>query len=157
MSTNIEEELRQIKMMLRALLDGKPIASPSEMDGQYGNLKIGFDPKQWRGPSYKGMTASECEPAFLECLAAFFQWAGEKAEAEGTEYRGKPEAPMKFKNAALCRGWALRHRLNGWKAPPVATPPSFDSPSPFGEDDAFGDEGIDATPLDDVVDAIPFG
>lgn len=160
----IREQLRKLTIMVTAMMSGDAIATPAELDDKYGDIKIPLDPKQWRGPSYKGRPASQCPPEFLDMVASFFQWAGETAEREGTEYKGKPEAPRKFRDARLARGWALRHRLSGKTfdtpkpATSTTTAPTFGSSGSFGSGGGFSggttEDAFSDGELDDAASAL---
>lgn len=137
----IREQLRKLTIMVSAMVSGEEIATASELEDKYADFKVAFDPKQWRGPSHVGKVASQCSPEFLDCLAATFQSMGEKAQREGSTYKGEPEAPRKFRDARRARGWALRHRLSGktFDAPKLAT--SATSAPTFGSSGSFGSGG----------------
>ena len=67
------EVLRSIDTTLKAMLalaqqrtaravaaQTKAIASDRELDGTYGNPTVKFSPRDWSGPSFKGLPMSEC-------------------------------------------------------------------------------------------------
>ena len=118
------EVLRSIDTTLKAMLalaqqrtaravaaQTKAIASDRELDGTYGNPTVKFSPRDWSGPSFKGLPMSECDPAFLDMLAETFDYFAQQAEAknEMTD-KGKPVAGYKRMDAARARGWAKRIR-----------------------------------------------
>lgn len=87
------------------------VADDRDLDSQYGNPIVKFNPRDWTGPSFKGRPMSDCDPEFLELLAQTFDYFGDKAEEtnERTD-KGKPVADYKRKDAARARGWAKRIR-----------------------------------------------
>jgi hypothetical protein len=87
------------------------VADDADLDGTYGNPKVNFNPRDWRGDSMKGVRFSECPAEFLDLLAGAFDYFARKAEESGeTTTAGKPVAPYKRKDAARARGWAKRIR-----------------------------------------------
>ena len=108
--------LQSIDASLKALVKQnaathKEIADDRDLDGQYGNPQVKFDPRDWTGPSMKGREMSECPAEFLEMLAGTFDYFAMKAEeADEKTSSGKPVAPYKRKDAARARGWAKRIR-----------------------------------------------
>jgi hypothetical protein len=99
---------------------GGDTASDRELDGQYGNPTVKFDPRDWHGDSYKGAKFSSCPADYLDLLAGAFDYFAEKAERAGEKTdKGKPVAEFKRKDARLARGWAQRVRAG--KVPPPAT------------------------------------
>lgn len=109
----------------------KPIASDAELDGQYGDPEIRFNPKAWTGSPIKGLRMSACPPAALDILADSFEWMADKNEAEKkVSTGGKPIAPMNRNDAARARGWARRLR-NGFK------PTTASDGAAFSDDPTF--------------------
>lgn len=87
------------------------VASDKDLDGQYGNPVVRFDPRDWVGPSFKGCHMSECPPDYLDLYANAKDYFGQKAEDEGkTTAKGKPVASYERADAARARGWAKRIR-----------------------------------------------
>lgn len=116
MSQEAIELLKSIDASLRALVKQgavahKEIADDRDLDGQYGNPQVKFNPRDWTGPSMTGREMSECPADFLEMLAGTFDYFAMKAEeADEKTTAGKPVAPYKRKDAARARGWAKRIR-----------------------------------------------
>ena len=110
--------LRSIDATLKALLAARKIApavaDAADLDSKYGDPLVHFTPRDYTGPSMKGLRMSQCEPDGLIQLASAFDYFAEKADAENELYKGKPVAPYKRKDAARARGWAARLRA-GWK------------------------------------------
>lgn len=167
-------ETEHLRLLIEARAEG-PIASEAEVDGEHGDLTIKFDPKTWRGPSFKGSRMSQASPEFLDHLARAFANIAENEDRDRKEYKGKPASKLTRSNAARARRWALRKRM-GW-APPVASEamgepppllgagaaPAFGGPSGFDSGPSFGEStggfgGRDTAPKDDLVDEgeIPF-
>jgi hypothetical protein len=98
-----------------------------ELDRPKGDLKIHFDPSGWRGDSFKGKTASQCTPAFLEAYAGALQ-----AMADRPKPGDDPRRPGYNRlDAARARSWARRLRARaaegGDKRGPGGSP---ESPGP---------------------------
>lgn len=129
-----------------------PIADDRELDSQYGNPEVRFDPKRWTGASYKGRKYSECPSDFLETLASFLDWSAGKDEASGDPELVK-KAGYRRRDSSRARGWARR---NAGKTPAPARGSGLDGipdtgddeppPTFTGETGAGGDDG----------DGIPF-
>lgn len=113
--------LRSIDASLKRLVAQQPaapgheVADDRDLDSQYGDPVVKFNPRDWHGDSCKGLAMSQCPPEFLDMLAGTFDYFAKKADESGeTTTSGKPVAPYKRKDAARARGWAARKR-NGWK------------------------------------------
>lgn len=105
--------LKSIDASLKKLVAQKrsaTVATDKDLDGQYGDPVVKFDPRDWTGESCKGLSFSQCPAAYLDLLAEAFDYFGDKAEQDGELYKGKPVAPYKYADAARCRGWAKRIR-----------------------------------------------
>lgn len=104
------------------------IASDADLDGKYGNETIKRDPPRWPGESYVGYRLSECSPDYLETMASFHDWRARQAPKEGKD-------PKWAKlDAARCRGWARRIRLQAAEAPPRN---AASEPDDLGDDIPF--------------------
>lgn len=90
---------------------GQRIATARELDGQWGDPEVRFDPRDWTGPSFKRRRLSQCPPDYLDLLAEAFEYFARKAEEkdERTD-KGKPVAEFRKSDAAKARGWAKRMR-----------------------------------------------
>ena len=92
-------------------------ASDSDLDGQWGNPEIRFDPKDkhWSGASYVGRRFSECPADYLDAMAKSLEASAyglEKgAEEDPTDAEAKrKKARFKRLDAARAKGWAARVR-----------------------------------------------
>lgn len=95
------------------------IAPDSDLDSEYGDEQIRFDPRDWTGTtSYKGCRMSECSAEYLDVIALVFTDLAKKNDLDGKEYKGMPQSTYDKRTAARARGWAARMRA-GWK-PKVA-------------------------------------
>lgn len=117
-------ELRQINATLTAiagtLLDMAdkfsgvaPVATAPavNIDGERGNLVIkAKDPRDWTGDTMMGKRLSECPPAYLDMLAARYDYFAGKTDSDDTK-RGYARL-----DAARARAWADRLRA-GWTPP----------------------------------------
>jgi len=128
-------------MRLLIAIDGKlsrlvaqfpEVASDRDLDSQYGDKEIKFDPKDWKGDSMKGRRMSEAPAEFLELLALAYDYFASKSEATGElTSGGKPKAEFDRKAAALARGWAKRNRQNPPKPKDVVADDWTATESPF--------------------------
>lgn len=117
MSQEAIDLLKSIDASLKALVkqtaaaQPKPIADDRDLDSQWGDPIVKFNPRDWTGDDCKGRHLSECPAAFLDLLASTFDYFAMKAEEndERTD-AGKPVAQYKHKDAARARGWAKRVR-----------------------------------------------
>lgn len=125
----VEQRLETIEMLLADILKAlhgaaRPgstssatpppsIATDQDLDGQYGNPTVRFDPRDWEGDSQKGKHYSDCPPGFLEMLAKTLDYFAGKNEQNGDERK----AGFERKDAARARGWAKRIR-EGWSKEP---------------------------------------
>lgn len=146
--------LRSIDASLKTLVaqsrvaQPKAVASDRDLDGQYGNPPVKFNPRDWTGTSFKGRRLSECPAPFLDMLAETFDYfAAQAEEKHELTNSGKPAAPYKRADAARARGWAKRIR-DGWQPrAPLAVPPNGNGAAP----------GWATAPLDEPDDAMPDG
>lgn len=131
--TSIDASLKVIADISRKRVaaNGPAVAPDRDLDSQYGDEKIRFDPRDWSGKRYKGCTMSESEPDYLELLAGAYDFFAEKNDREKeVDSAGRPKSTYDKRTAARARGWAKRMR-EGWKPPPP--PPPMDD---RGMDDA---------------------
>lgn len=128
---------------------GSDVASDRDLDGQYGDEEVRFNPRDWSGAPIKGKRMSRCDPDALDLLAEACDYFAQKNEAAGAKTSsGKPKAQYDRTSAARARGWAKRLRA-GWK-PPEREPDSFDNqgPDPFDSSEpAFGGFPDDEAPF----------
>lgn len=101
--------------------NSEAVATDADLDGQYGDPDVRFDPKNWSGQSYKGRKFSECPSPFLDQLAEVFEYFASKETDE-------KKIHYKKLDAARARGWSIRNR----NKPATAPEP---------EDDGFGGGG----------------
>lgn len=90
-------------------------ASDRDLDGQYGDPKIKFAPRDWRGSNYVGKPMSQCVPDFLEMLAESLSYAADHPREGKEKY-----ASFNRKDAARARSWARRLRSGAVPPPPAA-------------------------------------
>jgi hypothetical protein len=108
--------LRSIDASLRQLVrhsgaSSVDVADDRDLDSQYGNPKVNFNPRDWHGDSFKGCKYSECPANFLDLLASALDYFARKSDETGaTTSKGKPKAAYERKDAARARGWAKRIR-----------------------------------------------
>lgn len=95
------------------------VATDADLDSQYGDEEIRFDPRDWTGTkSYKKLRMSECSPEYLDVVALCFDGLARKNDIDGKEYKGEPQSKFDRRTAARARGWAVRLR-SGWKPKPT--------------------------------------
>lgn len=92
------------------------VATDQDLDGQYGNPEIRYDPKEkyWTGASYVGRRFSECPSDYLLAMATGLEatvWGLEKGAKEDPDEAESKLKKAKFKSldAARARGWAKRN------------------------------------------------
>ncbi len=93
------------------------VATDADLDSQYGDPVVKFDPRDWTGDNYRGQKFSVCPPDFLDALAKAFDYFVSKNDAHGDAESAK-KAHYDRLNAARARGWAARKRA-GWTPPAV--------------------------------------
>ena len=102
------------------------VASDAELDSQYGDPEIKYDPKEkwWTGASFVGRTFSRCSPEYLDAYAKSCE---ARAYAISKDPEGDPKkAGYAAKDARLARGWAARVRANPPKVKKPSPPPDHD-------------------------------
>lgn len=113
------------------------IASDRDLDSQYGDPEVKFNPRDWTGEPVKGMHFSQCPAEALDMIAEAFDWfaqvADEKGELTGG---GQPVAKYKRLDAARARGWAKRIR-EGHVPAKVAAPATTWAADPPDDDVPF--------------------
>jgi len=85
------------------------VASDRDLDSQYGNEKVRFNPRDWTGDLYKGRYMSECPSEFLDMLADGHEYFAQKNAGNDEKKAGYDR-----RSAARARGWAKRIR-EGWQ------------------------------------------
>jgi hypothetical protein len=103
--------------------NGGGIADDRELDSQFGDPTVKFDPKRWTGPSMKGRRYSECPSDFLTELASFLEWSAANPKAG----KDPKYADYDRKDAARARGWAQRNAGKRFDAP--------SGPGSYGDED----------------------
>ena len=146
----VVELLESIDGSLKVIADAarrrmpKPVATDRDLDGKYGNPKVTFNPRDWSGPSCKGLKMSDCPAPFLEMLAETLDYFASQAEQKNETYNGKLVAPYKRADAARARGWAKRIK-DGVHVPPTAVAGS-NGASVWSDDTGAGEWGDPADP-----------
>lgn len=85
-------------------------AGDDDLDGNYGNPKVKFKPRDWNDGDYKGHLFSECPPPFLDSYAKSLLYFASQNDKKGEEKK----AFYDRKDAARAMGWARRIRA-GWR------------------------------------------
>ncbi len=111
--TDIRDELRLIRAGKKAAV----IADDAELDSEYGDEQIKFEPKNWTGDVMTGKKMSQTSADFLDRLASSFDYFEQKNKASGEKANnGTPKHVYDARSAARARGWAQRLRA-GWQPP----------------------------------------
>jgi hypothetical protein len=150
-SDQVVELLRSIDASLKGLRadlarqQAPAAADDRDLDGQYGDPILRFNPRDWTGHSFKGSKFSECPADLLDMVAETLDYFARKAEESGElANNGKPVAPYKRKDAARARGWAARirggYRVNRSTGELTEPGNSFDDTAPDAQDFADGSE-----------------
>ena len=113
------------------------VATDRELDSEYGNPRLKFDPRNWKGDSCIGKSMSECPVEYLDMLAESLEWQANnprKDKATG-EINEKDVKASKFKrlDAARARGWA-RRISNGFGQSPQQQSAGEQQSPPKGDD-----------------------
>lgn len=124
----LEAEVRSLK--------GKPSGSATtplpkvDLNGQYGDPVVRFNPRGWEGATIKGVPMSTCPPEALRKLASALQWFAEKNDREGkVASNGKPSSFYDRLDAARALAWA--ERLESGNVKPPAPMDDDDFPEGF--------------------------
>jgi hypothetical protein len=84
------------------------VAAASQLDSDKGDPDVPFDPKAWRGASFKGKRFSEAPAELLDMLGDFFTWSANNPKEGKEQYAGSDR-----RKASLAYGWAYRKRTGG--------------------------------------------
>jgi hypothetical protein len=109
---DLETRVAKLEAEVAALrangIDRNAVADDADLDSQYGNPTIRFDPREkyWAGVSYVGKTFSQCPAEYLDAQAKYLSAAAYMARKNGEDKK----AGYKDKDAARARGWAKRVR-----------------------------------------------
>lgn len=141
---SIDASLKQLVSQLRTA-QPPTVASDRDLDSEYGNPLVKFNPRDWTGETMKGARFSQCPAPFLDLLAETFDYFAKQAEANNElTNKGKPAAPYKRTDAARARGWAARVRAGRVQA--VTTPAPANGNGSGMPSTGFGDEPDDQLP-----------
>lgn len=161
--------------MIGAITGGSSVggvATDRELDDpKFGNPKVRFDPRDWKGPKRKGWLMSRCEPEFLDAYVDALEFFAQRNDDEGKkDDKGNPKSKWDRLDARRARGWAKRLR-DGWKPSGATTSTNGSTGNGYGlppgaepsarhreqelEPDIFDDDRIPTDTADDD-DEIPF-
>ena len=108
------------------------IADTSELDSDFGDPVIKWDPKKWVHPSRVGSSFSHCTPEELDDIAAdrdrYAAYLDQKGEVDA---KGRPKSYFAKKDARLARGWAARMRAAGGRVEAKQSPAQPDGDVPW--------------------------
>lgn len=89
----------------------KAVADDHELDSKYGDEQVRLNPRDWTGPSFKGLHMSECPADFLDLLADSYDYFARKNDETGAiTDKGKPKSEFDRRSERRARGWAKRQR-----------------------------------------------
>lgn len=107
------------------------VASVAQIGGDKGDVKIRMNPRDWSGEEFKGRTASQCPPEFLEIYAEQLDYFASKAT-------DPKKAGFDALDASRCRRWAIEIRegrgAKSQEPPQRRRPPPSDDSTPFDND-----------------------
>lgn len=102
---SIDASLKQLVIILRP---AEPLTV--NLDGPHGDPIVrAKSPRDWTGEDQLGKPFSQCPPAYLDLIAARYDYFASTAEDEQKRKYARLDA-------ARARGWAERLR-GGWRAP----------------------------------------
>jgi hypothetical protein len=113
MLRSIDATLKQMQAARKSApaSGGAAVAPASDLDSQYGDPEIRFNPRDWSGDSMKGRKMSACPAEFLDMYAEAKDYFAGKERAENKlTSSGKPAFEYSLKDAARARGWSARIR-----------------------------------------------
>jgi hypothetical protein len=116
---SIDASLKALVGRASAQTTSATVASDADLDGQYGDPEVkAKDPRDWTGPSMKGLRFSRCPAEYLDMVADRLDYFCSTNPGATEEDHKK----LKYQrlDAARARGWAKRIRA-GYK-PPAAAP-----------------------------------
>lgn len=131
------EEVRATRLLIEARAEG-PLATDADVDDQYGDPAVKFDPKGWRGAAHKGLKMSACAPQFLDAYARTLDVMARKDDEKKRLYKGRPASRYSRIDAARARRWAYRIRC-GYVSPAraeaekAAAEAPAEKPNPFAK------------------------
>lgn len=166
--TEIRDEARAQRIIAEVSATGTVAPATDKED-----LQVRFDPKPWKGPSFKGKKMSACPAAFLELLAEALTNIARQEQAEKKLYKERPAYLLTLRVASRARRWAIRKMIaeaNG-EAPaaeeapkPAGNPFAAAGSSPYGTS-GFGANAKHTAPpekdddvpfeTDDLEDEVP--
>lgn len=104
----LDEVLKVVRVMPTQTVEYKQLVSTDEdLDGKYGNPKIKFMAKNWKGADFTGWSFSDCPPEYLDMHANMLDYFAKKDSADPIKAK---DAIWRAKDAARARGWADRAR-----------------------------------------------
>jgi hypothetical protein len=108
----LEQKLDEVHKLLRAMptptIEYKPLTSDdADLDSKYGNPKVKFMAKNWKGQDVTGWNFSDCPPEYLDMHANMLDYFAKKDAANPEKAK---DAIWRAKDAARARGWAERQR-----------------------------------------------
>lgn len=112
MIERVEQKLTEILHIATAskALSTSPVVHEEpadDLDGQWGNPTVRFNPYEWHGPSMIGRAFADCPPEFLDRLASAFDAFVRKDSRDPSKEK---RVFINKKLASRARGWAMRIR-----------------------------------------------
>ncbi|MGA1062101.1 MAG: hypothetical protein ACO3VH_07200 [Ilumatobacteraceae bacterium] len=112
MLRRIEQKLDECLKYLRAqptpTVEYRPLPiDEDDLDSKYGNPKVKFMAKNWKGQDVTGWNFSDCPPEYLDMHAKMLDYFAKKDSQDPVKAK---DAIWRAKDAARARGWAERQR-----------------------------------------------
>lgn len=131
----LDECLKYLRSQPTQTVDYRPLpVDEDDLDGKYGNPKVKFMAKNWKGQDVTGWNFSDCPPEYLDMHAKMLDYFAKKDSQDPVKAK---DAIWRAKDASRARGWAERIRKQLSAA--VATAPNpfaLGNQEPAGFDDA---------------------
>jgi len=104
----LDEVLKIMKAMPTPTVEYRPLPiDEDDLDSKYGNPKVKFMAKNWKGQDVTGWLFSDCPPEYLDMHAKMLDYFAKKDSQDPAKAK---DAIWRAKDAARARGWAERAR-----------------------------------------------
>lgn len=104
----LDEVLKIMKAMPTPTVEYRPLpVDEDDLDSKYGNPKVKFMAKNWKGQDVTGWHFSDCPPEYLDMHAKMLDYFAKKDSQDPAKAK---DAIWRAKDAARARGWAERIR-----------------------------------------------
>ena len=143
----LAEEVRTLRREVRHLMLFAECTARGQIgpDHDLTDQTIRFQPRGWKGKTYKGGLMSRAEPEFLFEYARALASMAADDKARGVLFNGKPQWIYGATDAGRARRWAYRLQT-GWQPP--APPTGLRNASTFASMRNFAVDAPDEPPRD---------